>query len=241
MPSELLQRYLVPLIRRVRQMIGHAALTMVDDAKDLQRVQVKLLAGEVQDGVKRFQDYGLTSRPLPGAVGIFVAVGGSRSNLAFIAFDDPRYRKKNLASGEVALYHHEGDYIHLKNGRVIEVNSGDLVKVVCQRIEVEAAVSAKVTSPTVDVIASTKVKLQTPLVEATADVQIGGNLTVAGTGTIQGALAAQGGLAVTGGAGASVAGNVAVTGGDVTVDGIGAKTHVHPENNLPGGTTGVPQ
>jgi len=64
-----------------------------------------------------------------------------------VATADGRYRLP-LVDGEVALYTDEGDYIHLKRGRLIEVVTDTLV-----------------------VRAKTKVVLDTPLVEATGDVK----------------------------------------------------------------------
>ena len=49
----------------------------------------------------------------------------------------------------------------------------------------------------------------------------------------------QGGMAVSGGSGASVSGNVTVTGGDVKADGIGLKSHTHTDPQ--GGTVGPAQ
>lgn len=67
------------------------------------------------------------------------------------------------------------------------------------------------------------------------DFTINGNLVVNGITTTNG-------LAVTGTAGATtMTGNVTVTGGDVTVDGISAKGHIHGGVQTGGGTTGAPQ
>jgi phage baseplate assembly protein V len=58
--------------------------------------------------------------------------------------------------------------------------------------------------------------------------------TLQATGQITG----QGGMAISGGSGASVAGSMAITGGNVTADGIGLKTHTHTDPQ--GGTVGAP-
>lgn len=50
-----------------------------------------------------------------------------------------------------------------------------------------------------------------------------------------------GGLAISGGTGATVSGNMAITGGNVTADGIGLKTHTHTGVQTGSGSTGGPQ
>lgn len=50
-----------------------------------------------------------------------------------------------------------------------------------------------------------------------------------GTLTVTGLITGSGGLAISGGAGATVSGSMAVTGGNVTADGIGLKSHSHSD------------
>jgi len=154
-----------PLRRRVRLMIGRAVLAAADDSKGIQLVQVKLLDGEVGDGVERMQNYGYTSVPKVGAEGVMVCVSGDRTHGIVVVMDDRRYRLKNLQPGEVALYTDEGDTIVMKRGRKIEVTAG-------------AEITA--TAPVVKVEASTKVTLTTPLVEMTQDLSVGGSISVVG-------------------------------------------------------------
>ena len=154
-----------PLRRRVRLMIGRAVLAAADDSKGIQLVQVKLLDGEVGDGVERMQNYGYTSVPKVGAEGVMVCVSGDRTHGIVVVMDDRRYRLKNLQPGEVALYTDEGDTIVMKRGRKIEVTAGAEVTV---------------RAPVVKVEASTKVTLTTPLVEMTQDLSVGGSISVVG-------------------------------------------------------------
>ncbi|TBV12749.1 phage baseplate assembly protein V [Stutzerimonas kirkiae] len=109
-------------------------------------VQMQGLAGEQVNG-ELMQHYGFTSAPLPGAEYIVVPVGGNSKHAVVIASEDGRYRVA-LADGEVALYTDEGDCIHLKRGRLIEVVTETLL-----------------------VKAGTKVRFETPMVEATGDIR----------------------------------------------------------------------
>lgn len=144
-----LQRIMRPLAQRVQLMIGRAVVNLVNDATRLQGLQVSLLADEVRGDVERFQQYGFTSVPHPGAEAVAVSVAGSRDHVLVLAVDDRRYRLTGLADGEVALYTDEGDRIVIRRGGTIEVQ------------------------------AATKVRLVTPLVECTGDVTVAGTLTAA--------------------------------------------------------------
>ncbi len=123
------------LARKIRLALGRGVLTLVDDGLLLQRLQLKLLQGEVRDDVRRYQEYGLSSHPKPGSTAIAAALGGNRNHLVVVLVDGGQYRKRDLQEGEVALYHCEGDYILLKNGREIEIVSGSKVTVTAPLVE----------------------------------------------------------------------------------------------------------
>ncbi|HEY1136566.1 MAG TPA: phage baseplate assembly protein V [Xanthomonadaceae bacterium] len=110
-----------------RNMVSRAVLALINDAAKLQRVQIAMRADEERGEVERFQDYGFTSVPFPGAEAVALSVGGSRSHMVVIAVEDRRYRLTSLEQGEVAIYTDEGDKIVLKRGREIEVTAGTRV------------------------------------------------------------------------------------------------------------------
>lgn len=154
------------LARRIRMIAGRCVINLVDDALKVQGVQVSALDTEVLQA-QRFQEYGFSSNPLSGAEGVFLATGGVRGNSIVIATDDGRYRKHDLAPGEVALYTDEGDYIQLARGKKILVDSG-----------AEVDVSA----PQVTVTASTEVTFDTPSAHFTGDVTVDGDANIGGIG-----------------------------------------------------------
>lgn len=133
--------------QRIALSIARAIIRIVDDSLPIQSVQIALLGDETRDRVERIQEYGFTSVPFPGCRSIAVFVGGDRSHGIVIACDDPQNRKRNMQAGEVAIYTDEGDYILLKRGRIIEVNTETLL-----------------------VKASQKVRIETPIVETTGDM-----------------------------------------------------------------------
>lgn len=227
-----LDRLLAPLRRRVGNMIARAVVRLVNDGAKIQALQLSVLANETRDGVERFQQYGVTSVPHDGAEAIVLFVGGERAHGVAVAVDDRRYRKKGLKPGEVALYTDEGDHILLKRGRIVEVVAGAKLDVSAPEVVVSAASSVTIETAQATVKASGSVTLDAPQVSVT------GNLAV------QGAIVGQGGLAVSGGSGASVSGNVEISDGDVTADGISLKGHGHPYDWTSGagsGTTGPAQ
>ena len=97
-------RLIGPLRRRVLLMIGRAVVRVVDDSLKLQAVQVEGLSGEVLDGIERWQQYGFTSVPHPGAEAIIAALGGQRQHSVVLAVEDRRYRVMGLEQGEVCIY-----------------------------------------------------------------------------------------------------------------------------------------
>jgi len=128
-----------PFALRIRLIAARAVVHLIDDAAKLQLLQVEVLSGETRDQVERFQEYGYTSCPLPGAEAVALSIDANRNHMVAIKVDDRRYRKTNLKPGEVAMYTDEGDYILMKRGRIIEVNSGAHVKVIAPQCTIDAA------------------------------------------------------------------------------------------------------
>ena len=135
------------LRRRVLLGVARAVIRAVDDSAQAQECQVELLKGELRDRMERFQEYGYTSVPLAGAEAAAIFVGGNRDHGIIVATEDRRFRLKDLAPGEVALYTDEGDKIHFKRGGTI-------------RIE-----------------AATKVIIDSPLVKVLGDLEVTGDIT----------------------------------------------------------------
>lgn len=102
--NRMLRHFTAGLHRRVMLMVARAALKRVDDSGALQRLQLSVLNGELRDQVARWQEYGFSSVPLPGAAAILLSLAGSRDHPAAVAVDDGRYRPRNGQEGDVALY-----------------------------------------------------------------------------------------------------------------------------------------
>ncbi|WP_165184705.1 phage baseplate assembly protein V [Caulobacter soli] len=145
------RKALAPTARAVGMMVARVLVRLVDDSPGVQQLQVDGLADETLDGIERFQNYGFTSRPKPGAEGIMVAVAGTRSQGVVIVVDDRRYRLRELAEGEVAMQDDLGQVVHFKR----------------DGISIESPFKVEITAPSVKVTAD-------HVVVDSADVQLGG-------------------------------------------------------------------
>lgn len=206
---------LAPIQRRVMNMVVRAVVDATREDKALQKLKLTLLKDEVINDVEMVGHYGFISRALDGAEAAVLFLNGERSHGIVIGTEDRRYRLKTLDRGEVALYTDEGDYIHFKRGRNIEVLAGTKVLV---------------TAPEVEIVASTKVLCTTPLVEMSANCLIKGALTV--DGAVLGNTSVTSPLLVQTGPSA-----VADVGAKVNEIKTQYNSHTHSENGDGGGTT----
>lgn len=151
------------LASRVRGMISRAIVGLVSDAFKMQTLQVTLLAGQTPDDVERFQTYGHTSVPLPGAEGVALKIGGSTGHTIVICVDDRRYRLTGLQPGEVALYDDLGHKVHLtRNGIVID-GSGHQVTMIIAAGVANIAVEALLPAQLGNAVITTPLTLTSPL------------------------------------------------------------------------------
>lgn len=180
--------------------------------------------GEQFTGREYFQHYGFTSRPKPGAEGVAFIQGNT---IYLVATDDRRYRI-SLEEGEVALYTDEGDFIHFRRGREINIGSGGRVlveaaaeaevnapsvKVTCDTLEATASSLASVSAPQVSVAAaSITVSPQAggggASAQITADIGIQGTLTLTGNLQVNGNIDTTGSITLTTGTVINAAGDV---------------------------------
>lgn len=123
------------IAKRTMNMIVRGIVTLVDDARKLQSLQVETLEGELSDEAERFQQYGFSSVPFEEAEAIVLFPAGTRSHAVVIAVDDRRHRPTGLEPGESVLYDDQGQFIRIFRDR-IEINSP--LKVVVNSPTIEA-------------------------------------------------------------------------------------------------------
>jgi phage baseplate assembly protein V len=110
----------------LKSLLVRGTVILADAARKMQTLQVRLTAGEIKDGAEHFEPYGFTSHPKAGAEVLTAFLGGDRSHAVVLVAADRRYRIKELAPGEVAIYTDEGDKIHFKRGRIIDIETATL-------------------------------------------------------------------------------------------------------------------
>lgn len=155
MTPEILNRILEPVRNRIRMMVARSLISAVSDGSGGITLELTLGAAEVRDDVDLVQQYGISSKPVPGksqAVTLFIS--GSRAEGVTIATKGIGAEMSfSLQEGEVALHTDEGDSVHLKRGRIVEI-----------------------TTETLKITASTEVLIDSPKVSATGDMQAGGDV-----------------------------------------------------------------
>lgn len=154
-----------PWKNRILLMIGRGVLLASKDSDGIQKIQLTLLADEVKDQVENMAHFGFTSRAPAGSDIIGVCIGSNRDHVVGIATEHREYRFKNLGEGECAIYSKDGDYIHLKNGNVIDIKT--------KTLNIDALTEVNINTPTVNINASTGVNVTTPKIMASEKIEAG--------------------------------------------------------------------
>lgn len=141
--SDALPAAIERLYHRVLSAVGIGRVSASrDQAGDGARLlQLRISEEETRDATPELAHYGFASRPKVGADAVVLFVGGNRSAGVVVATNDRRYRLE-LAEGEVALHTDEGDRVHLKRGRVVEIAAGAKLRIDAPLVEVTGRVEA---------------------------------------------------------------------------------------------------
>jgi phage baseplate assembly protein V len=145
----------------MRNILARGLVALGNSASKLQSLQLRLLAGEVKDSVEHLEPYGFTACPKEGAEALAGFIGGDRSHAVVIVVADRRFRLQGLKPGEVALYTDEGDCIHFKRGRVIDIDT-----------------------VTLNIKATDSVNFDTPLITSNGRIESAGDQIAAGVSQI---------------------------------------------------------
>ena len=145
----------------MRNILARGLVALGNSASKLQSLQLRLLAGEVKDNVEHLEPYGFTACPLPGAEALAGFIGGDRSHAVVIVVADRRFRLQGIKPGEVALYTDEGDKIHFKRDRIIDIET-----------------------VTLNVKATDSVNFDTPLITSTGSIESAGDQVAGGVSQI---------------------------------------------------------
>ena len=120
--ADAVDRLLRPIRTRIANLISKAVVHAVKDSTYMQLLKVSLNSDTVRDGVEHLQEYGFASNcPTNGTECIAACINGCTDNVVAIVVANSRKRKRNLQSGESAIYNGMTmDYILLKNNGTAE-------------------------------------------------------------------------------------------------------------------------
>lgn len=185
MDQDTLGRAVAPLGRRTGRMIARGIIGITRLIKGRQVAQTARFAEETRDDTEVFQQYGVASRPHPGAEAVLVALGGDPSHQIVIAVEDARFRFGPLKTGEVALYDDQGQHVYLyRDGIRVRDRHGNEALLSAAGIDLTSPTAARVTAPQV-IVDSGDIRLGTddlrPVARVGDPVQVDGK-----SGTITG-------------------------------------------------------
>ena len=106
-----------------------AGITRVNSGPNISLIQLGGVAGEMLQDNELMQQYGFTSHPPVGSVGIVLPLGGKTSQAVIIATEHTAYRLKYLQEGEVAVYNTFGASVILHADGSVSVNSAASVSI----------------------------------------------------------------------------------------------------------------
>lgn len=158
------------------RLLARGTVVLANSANKLQALQMRLTAGEVIDDMEHFEPYGFTSHPLAGAEGVATFLGGDRSHGIVLVVADRRFRLKALEPGEVAIYTDEGDRIHFKRGRIIEIDTATL--------NLRASTALNIDTPTLNIRAASTVAIETPTLSQSGKIVSQGDQVAGGISQI---------------------------------------------------------
>lgn len=108
--------------------IGRITATTALQDRGLRRAQLRIDEAEARDATPLLAQYGLATRPQPGAQAVVLFLTGDRSRGLVIATNDARYQLE-LAEGEVALHDDLGQRIHLTQQGIVIDGGGRAVRI----------------------------------------------------------------------------------------------------------------
>jgi len=106
------------LQRRLQSMIVRGTVSSIDDALQMQLLNLNIERGHRPTKVEHWHHYGLSFHPHADAEVIAAALGGNRDHLVVLGTSDRRYRLKSLAQGELAVHDDQGQKVHFKRDSV---------------------------------------------------------------------------------------------------------------------------
>ncbi|TAN56253.1 MAG: hypothetical protein EPN20_19050 [Magnetospirillum sp.] len=118
MVSALITAALRPIRDRLAMVVGRGVLAALEADGGLMKASVVGIDDEVLGDRDYVLDYGVSTRPLPGAEALMLFLAGLRSNGVVVRLFDRRYTLM-LEYGEVALHDDLGQKVHLTRTGIV--------------------------------------------------------------------------------------------------------------------------
>lgn len=191
-----------------------ARLSALNGDPALQMAQGKGLAGEQLQAVEVLQHFGFSSGIPADSQLIVLPLAGRSSASVVIATEHGAYRLK-VGPGEARMYSQEGAYVHIKSGRIVEID--------CDNLNINVKEQAKITAGNGVIIDTPQTTITGNL---TATGEKGDTVEMTANVKIKGDIDQQGKIEST---------------GDHTAGGISLTEHTHKGVQPGSGNTGQPQ
>jgi phage baseplate assembly protein V len=114
--------------QKIRNLVSRGILKRVAYDGNRRRLQLTARRGFTIDDVEHLEPYGVTTHALPGAEVVVANLGGNRGRSIVLLTHDRRHRVV-IAEGEVALYTHQGEMIHLRQDGSIQLKAATSVSI----------------------------------------------------------------------------------------------------------------
>lgn len=177
------------LWRRLQLLVGRGRISIVDDSKSAQVLQVRLGADETADGLPRLADYGFTSNPPLGSDAVVLFIGGERTNGVVIATNNQQFRMRSLAAGETAIYDNQGRSVLLgAHGITVQGNASPITVETTSDITATAGGNMTLHAGGKITLSAPQVEIDATLLTVNGQTQLHGNTSITGDTSITGAL-----------------------------------------------------
>ena len=122
------------ITRRLRSLLRLGVLIKSDSSGPVQTLQVAV-GGETLTDVEHLEPYGFTSKARSKVEVLLAALKGNPSHTVAVCVGDRKFRFRNLAGGEVAMYDDLGHLIHFKRDKMV-VTAPAKIELIAPNVEV---------------------------------------------------------------------------------------------------------
>ena len=145
MVRRLIAAALAPIRDRLAMMVGRGVLAALEADGGLMKASVVGIDDEVLGERDYVLDYGVSTRPHPGAEALMLFLAGLRSNGMVVRLYDRRYTLM-LQYGEVAIHDDLGQKVHLTRDGIVAtsplhvtVEAGETLRLAGKSVHIHAA------------------------------------------------------------------------------------------------------